>query len=172
MNAWASGCLMVLALVACTPGCARAATDEGQTSRPSPTEPARAVGGTHNCDAYYPEISRRRNESGDVLVRYDVSADGAITHVAVLKSSGHPALDLAAVECVSMHWQDRPARKNGTAVASPDHRAIIRFRLQGPAAPPFPEGTMAAVLVAAGLAVAGIGVLLSHRVTRGPRVAG
>ena len=177
MNAAASRWFFALAMVASAmtagTGGTRPAEDEAQGGRPSRTEPAHVVGNTHNCDAFYPEISRRRNESGDVLVRYDVSADGSITHVAVVKSSGYPELDLAAVTCVSTRWRDAPARRDGVPVASPGHRALIRFSLQGTTfpAPPLPEGTLAAILLAAGLTIIGLGVLLSHWVTRGPRIA-
>ncbi|HEY0301321.1 MAG TPA: energy transducer TonB, partial [Rhizomicrobium sp.] len=88
-------------------------------------EPSRAVGGTHDCAAYYPDISRMLSESGDVQVGYDVAADGAISNVKVVRSSGFERLDRAAVQCVSRNWRNTPARRNGVPVASPDHPAII-----------------------------------------------
>ena len=93
--------------------------------------PSRAIGTTHNCAAYYPALSQRLNESGDVLVGYDVAADGTISNVHILKSSGTSRLDSAAVACIQTYWRNTPATRNGIAVASPGHEAIIQFRLTG-----------------------------------------
>ena len=60
-----------------------------QAVQPTPPAPSaasrrpRPVGRTHDCASYYPDLSRRLNESGDVLVHYDVGVDGAITNVGV-----------------------------------------------------------------------------------------
>ena len=117
---------------------AAADTDEQRTSAPLPPppphwdptiSPSRAVGDTHNCGSYYPELSRRLNEAGDVLVGYDVGVDGAISNVHMIKSSGSDRLDLAALSCVRDVWRNTPATKSGVAVASPDHMAIVRFSL-------------------------------------------
>ena len=91
--------------------------------------PSKAVGRTHDCASYYPDLSRRLNESGDVLVHYDVGVDGAISNVGVAKSSGSDRLDQAAVSCVSTRWRNTPAMNGSTAVASPGHQAIVRFSL-------------------------------------------
>ncbi len=77
------------------------------------------------------------------MVRYDVRADGRIAGVTVLKSSGHADLDAAAIQCVQAHWRNTPAYRNGMPVASPDHRAIIAFRLEGDAAAPAIEPQVA-----------------------------
>jgi protein TonB len=91
--------------------------------------PSKAVGRTHDCATYYPDLSRRLNESGDVLVHYDVGVDGSITNVGVAKSSGSDRLDQAAVSCVSSRWRNTPAMNGDTPVASPNHQAIVRFSL-------------------------------------------
>jgi protein TonB len=97
---------------------------------PQPTvTPAKAVGRTHDCQSYYPDLSRRLNESGNVLIHYDVGVDGAITNVGVAKSSGSDRLDQAAVSCVSSKWKDTPAMQGNTPVASPGHQALIQFTL-------------------------------------------
>jgi periplasmic protein TonB len=95
---------------------------------PAPT-PAKAVGRTHDCTSYFPDLSRRLNESGDVLIHYDVGVDGSITNVGIAKSSGSDRLDQAAVSCVSSKWRDTPATQGNTPVASPGHQAIVRFTL-------------------------------------------
>ena len=89
--------------------------------------PSRAVGTSHNCMAYYPFLSNWIGETGDVLIHYDVAADGAISGVGIDRSSGYDKLDRAAVICVSRHWRNTPAIQNGVAVASPRHQAIIRY---------------------------------------------
>jgi TonB family protein len=99
----------------------------------SRTAPSTAVSGTHDCAGYYPELSRRLNQTGDVLVSYDVLADGTLTHVHILRSSGIVELDRAALLCVSQRWRNLPAMRDGVLIASPGHRAIIRFQLNGSA---------------------------------------
>jgi protein TonB len=95
---------------------------------PAPT-PAKAVGRTHNCDSFYPSLSSRLNETGNVTVHYDVGVDGEITNVGIAKSSGSDRLDQAAVSCVSTKWKDTPAMQGNTPVASPGHQAIVQFTL-------------------------------------------
>jgi protein TonB len=91
--------------------------------------PSKAVGRSHDCTSTYPDLSRRLNESGDVLVGYDVGSDGAITNVHIAKSSGSDRLDQAAVSCVSSKWRNTPAMQGDTPVASPGHQAIVRYSL-------------------------------------------
>lgn len=93
--------------------------------------PARVVGDTHNCADYYPEDSREASETGDVMVRYDVGIDGGIGNVAIKVSSGSQRFDDAALACVRERWRDTPAILDGKPVASPDHNAVISFRLEG-----------------------------------------
>lgn len=66
----------------------------------------------------YPSISKRLGEEGRVLVRVLIQADGSLAEVQVLKSSGHPRLDSAAVEHVQRDWRFVPARRNGEAIAA------------------------------------------------------
>ncbi|HEX4304341.1 MAG TPA: energy transducer TonB [Rhizomicrobium sp.] len=91
--------------------------------------PSKAVGRTHDCASYFPDLSRRLNESGNVLIHYDVGVDGSISNVGISKSSGSERLDNAAVSCVSSRWRNTPAMQGETAVASPNHQAIIQFTL-------------------------------------------
>ena len=129
---WPALFALIALLSAGTASAQSDARDERQRSPASDVTPSRAIDGTHNCAGYYPDSARRANESGDVLVGYDVAADGAISNVTVVKSSGFADLDGAARACVSQHWRNAPAMKAGVAVASPAHRAIIRFTLRRP----------------------------------------
>jgi len=91
--------------------------------------PSKAVGRTHDCQGSMPELSRRLNETGNVLIHYDVGVDGSISNVGVSKSSGSERLDNAAVQCVSTKWRNTPAMQGDTPVASPGHQALIQFQL-------------------------------------------
>ncbi|MBL6937121.1 MAG: TonB family protein [Alphaproteobacteria bacterium] len=91
--------------------------------------PARAIGDTHDCTEFYPSESRATGESGDVLVGYDIAANGVIMNVRVVRTSGSDRLDQAAVVCVGTRWRNWPAMQGGKPVASPGHQAIVRFSL-------------------------------------------
>jgi protein TonB len=84
----------------------------------APLVPPRPVAGmAGNRPPSYPERSRQRREQGRVLLRVEVSADGAAVAVAVAQSSGHPALDEAASMAVRQ-WRFIAATRGGTAVAA------------------------------------------------------
>ncbi len=65
----------------------------------------------------YPPASRQRGESGTVLIRIRVEADGHISAVEIVQSSGHSALDQAALRCAQASTY-RPAVRGGQPVAS------------------------------------------------------
>jgi protein TonB len=65
----------------------------------------------------YPLASRRHHETGTVRLRLLVQADGQVGAVEVLRSSGFPRLDQAAVAAVRQ-WRLLPARRGETAVAA------------------------------------------------------
>jgi len=69
----------------------------------------------HTPGPSYPGRSLRRRESGEVLVRAVVGADGRPTQVEVARSSSHRALDQAAVRAIR-RWRFRPAMRDGEAV--------------------------------------------------------
>lgn len=63
----------------------------------------------------YPAAALRRGESGKVVIRVDVDANGSPGGVTLLKRSGSRELDRAAMEAVR-GWRFQPARRNGQAV--------------------------------------------------------
>jgi protein TonB len=77
----------------------------------------------------YPDSARREGAEGVVLVKALVQADGAIGAVEVERSSGHAALDRAAIQAVR-EWRFRPAERSGARVAAwvvvPIHFQISR----------------------------------------------
>lgn len=66
----------------------------------------------HNPAPDYPSLSRRLGEQGKVLLRVQVTADGAAGSVALQTSSGSTRLDHAALEAVKK-WRFIPAKRGG-----------------------------------------------------------
>ncbi|HEY3776526.1 MAG TPA: energy transducer TonB [Rhizomicrobium sp.] len=108
----------------------------GPTTNPAPPTPASAsqssapvaLGGQY-CAAFYPPIAVRLNQQGSVGIAVEVSAQGTVTNVRIVQSSGYDALDLAAIRC-AMQWTYRPAIRNGVTTASRTE-ATIAFSLGG-----------------------------------------
>ena len=63
----------------------------------------------------YPDEARRRGWQGRVLLRAHVSAEGRVTAVDVVQSSGYAVLDAAAATAVR-GWVFHPARRGDRAV--------------------------------------------------------
>ncbi len=106
---------------------ATAATAQTTGNAPSHVTPSRPIGRTHDCAQYYPTMSQRLDEGGTVQIGFDVEPDGILTHVKVLRSSGHDRLDRAAVQCVTKNWRNAPALRGGVPIRSPNHVANIQF---------------------------------------------
>lgn len=76
----------------------------------------------------YPRSSVRAEEEGTVVCRIHVAADGRVTSVDVVESSGHERLDRAAIEAIE-RWRFEPKRVDGRCMASSlVHR--VTFRLE------------------------------------------
>lgn len=77
----------------------------------------------------YPAASRRRGETGSVVLRVELDEQGTVAEARVETASGHERLDHAALVAVKA-WRCTPPRRNGEPV-----RAIARqpfhFVLQG-----------------------------------------
>jgi periplasmic protein TonB len=65
----------------------------------------------------YPADALRSNQTGTVVVRVEVGADGEPTDVSVARSSRSRSLDRAAMQAVR-RWKFRPAQQDGRAVAA------------------------------------------------------
>lgn len=87
------------------------ATPAPATSAPSRPEP---IAGRTPAPRY-PSQSLRRGESGTVMVRAQIGADGVPTSVDVANGSGSRYLDRAAVDAVR-RWRFRPAMRDGQPV--------------------------------------------------------
>lgn len=112
-----------------------------QESEPAPPAPAPAEAEnaarvdpvpdpTASPQPNYPTAALRRGMEGVVTLLVTVDADGKVTRVRVLESSGHGLLDRAAQDGVRK-WRFTPATENGVAVPGAA-RVPIRFRLQQP----------------------------------------
>lgn len=71
-----------------------------------------------NCRDDYPFFARMFDRQGTTQLGFTVLADGTVSSVKVLKSSGSDGLDDAAVDCVSK-WHYRPAIKDNQIVDMP-----------------------------------------------------
>jgi len=71
----------------------------------------------HNPAPEYPLMARKRHERGTVMLRVEVSAQGAALQVLIDHTSGWPALDDAALRAVR-HWRFEPARQGSSPVAA------------------------------------------------------
>lgn len=94
----------------------------------APPETDLAVQCAHRPPPDYPGVARRRGQEGVVELRVELSATGAVSAVAVARSSGSSALDRAALTAVR-GWSCAPARVSGVAVASTAQQRI-RFSLR------------------------------------------
>ena len=90
--------------------------------------PQPITGRASNPKPDYPTEARRRGLQGKVVLLVEVSAAGVPASVAVAASSGHAALDQAALAAVQ-HWHFNPATRGGTPVAG-TAQVPIQFRLE------------------------------------------
>jgi len=81
----------------------------------------------------YPGPARRRGHEGTVLLAVEVLVKGTTGRIHVVKSSGHPLLDDAALQA-AREWRFEPAMKNGTPVPS-WVEVPVRFVLNAPETP-------------------------------------
>ena len=62
----------------------------------------------------YPKAALDQNLEGTVTLLVSVSSDGSITSIVLTKSSGHKALDEAAIRAVRKGWIFKPGMTKGT----------------------------------------------------------
>lgn len=82
-----------------------------------------------NPQPAYPAVARRRGWEGTVVIQLMLDEDGQPHELQVYRSSGFAELDRSALESVR-RWRFQPATRNGIAVAMPDVRVPIQFRLK------------------------------------------
>ncbi len=79
------------------------------------TQPSHEASYLANPKPQYPPMSKRLNETGTVLLRVFVTADGKADNVKLKKSSGYSRLDDAALNAVR-EWRFLPAKSNGKPI--------------------------------------------------------
>jgi protein TonB len=75
----------------------------------------------------YPRAAMEAGVEGTAIVRVTLSPSGSITAISLHRSTGHAALDAAAVKAVR-GWSFMPAVRNGQAIAS-IVQVPVNFRL-------------------------------------------
>lgn len=92
------------------------------------TKPSTSGRGARITDPEYPPASRRAGEAGTVTLKCLVSEQGRCSEISVVKSSGFPRLDEAAVKDVQRNWRFVPGKEDGKPVAT-WHSFNITFKL-------------------------------------------
>ena len=90
---------------------------------------AHGIPDTHTIPTY-PPLAVRLNQQGNVQLKLEIDATGAVVEATILRSSGYYDLDDAAVSWVKAHWRYLPATRNGQPMAT-SVDAIVTFRLTG-----------------------------------------
>ncbi|TDK28330.1 TonB family protein [Luteimonas aestuarii] len=92
-------------------------TPRPATPAATPPRPDRDAAVLASVEPEYPVAAARARDTGTVLVRAQVDAEGMPTDVEVARSSRSRELDRAAVDAVKQ-WTFEPAIRDGKAVAS------------------------------------------------------
>ena len=91
----------------------------------APSRPAQFLSGP---DLVYPSAARAAGIEGHVVVRYDVTAAGAVANPRIVESEPAGTFDAAALASLS-RWRFRPRVESGQAVSAPNRVSTLRFRL-------------------------------------------
>ena len=85
---------------------------------PSITPPS--ADGSHNCSphTWHLEHALSHGKVGAASLCFYVEADGTISNMTIMESSGHEELDRGAMNCVSS-WRYKPATKDGQPIKVP-----------------------------------------------------
>ncbi len=81
---------------------------------------------SQNPPPSYPSEALRNGWKGEVLLRLTIHLDGTVSQVVVVKSSGYPILDEAAVKAVRS-WRGVPTMQGGEPIVA-QWELPIRFR--------------------------------------------
>ena len=91
--------------------------------------PPELIGGD---DLVYPPEAARRGIEGQVVVRYDVTAEGNVTNAAVVGAVPPGVFEEAALRAVRS-WRFRPSVEHGKRIRAPRRESAVTFRLGGDA---------------------------------------
>jgi len=91
--------------------------------------PSMRIVATRRCDRFLPDEAYLKRQTGEVAVGYDVGKRGEINNVHVVKSSGRPPVDQAAVTCASTQWRNTPARIDDIPLVWPGIKSMVSFEI-------------------------------------------
>jgi TonB family protein len=91
----------------------------------------RSTGGAKCATAFYPPAAIKAHAEGTTRIMVHVAADGSVSGVDVVRSSGNDDLDEAGRTCVMQAWRFRPALQDGKPIASTKEYEI-RWMLGAP----------------------------------------
>lgn len=81
------------------------------------TQPSASAAYLNNPAPPYPRTSRRLGESGRVVIRVLIDADGRAREARIAHSSGYARLDQAALEAARDRWRYKPGTRGGVPQA-------------------------------------------------------
>ncbi|WP_233216589.1 energy transducer TonB [Blastopirellula marina] len=84
---------------------------------------------SNNPSPHYPVEAQRNGWKGEVLLRLTIDVDGTVSQVTIVKSSGYPILDEAAVKAVRS-WRGVPTMQGGEPIVA-QWELPIRFLPKG-----------------------------------------
>jgi len=116
-----AGITMIIALLITGWAFSATTVTQAQPSKPSvsdpgfsPAKPFRRL----NRVPPYPTDSLELGEEGVIALRLTVAADGRVTDVKTVRSSGSARLDMSTANWIKSRWRYYPATLNGQPVAS------------------------------------------------------
>lgn len=116
-----AGIIMVIALFIYGLAFNAGTVTQAQPARPSvsdagysPPRPIRRL----NKFPPYPADSLELGEEGVISLRLSIAANGRVTEVKTVRSSGSPRLDQSTANWIKWRWRYYPATLNGQPVAS------------------------------------------------------
>lgn len=80
------------------------------------------------ADMAYPPAAKAEGIEGHVVIRYDVTAQGAVTDPEVVEAVPEGVFEEAALASI-VQWRFRPAMEGGKAVQTSGVVSTLRFRL-------------------------------------------
>ena len=80
------------------------------------------------ADLVYPPAAKADGIEGYVVIRYDVSVDGAVINAEVVESEPEGVFDQAALESISQ-WLFRPPVVRGKVTETLDRVSTLSFKL-------------------------------------------
>jgi TonB family protein len=93
-----------------------------------PGSPA-SIGAPHLCLQDYPAEAVAAHAEGTTTVGFTITETGVTKDIRVVKSSGTPSLDTAAIMCAN-RWLYKPAVKDGAPIAVP-WKAEVKWVMRG-----------------------------------------